>query len=186
MILYLHGFGSSGMGNKAAALRSLLSDQTFIAPSLSYVPALAISTLCELIEAFQKHEKVYLIGSSLGGYYSIYLSEKYTIPAILINPAIYPYKKLELVLGQALNYHDLSHFEWRETHLQMLKNIEIESPEPKNYLLLLQKGDEILDYREALHKFPAVSHIVEEGGDHSFIGIERHVERIKEFFSERK
>ena len=129
MILYLHGFGSSGMGNKASALRTLLNDQTFIAPSLSYVPELAIGTLCELIEAFQKHEKVYLIGSSLGGYYSLYLSEKYNIPAVLINPAIYPYTKLERVLGQALNYHDLSHFEWRETHLQMLKTFEIVDPE---------------------------------------------------------
>lgn len=173
------------MGNKAAALRMFLKDQTFIAPSLSYVPDLAIGTLCELIEAFQKHEKVYLIGSSLGGYYSLYLAEKYTLPAVLINPAMYPYKKLELALGQALNYHDLSHFEWRETHLQMLKNIEIESPDPKNYLLLLQQGDEILDYREALHKLPAAKHMVEEGGDHSFIGIERYVETIKEFFTER-
>jgi hypothetical protein len=183
MILYIHGFGSSGQGSKASVFRSRLNDQNFVAPSLSIVPDLAISTLCELIEAFGKYDKVSLIGSSLGGYYAIYLAHRYNIQAVLINPSIYPYNTLEKALGHVPNYYDLSSFEWRETHLTILKNYEVATPNPKNYLLLLQKGDELLDYREAIAKFPTATHIVEEGGDHSFIGIERYMERIKEFLN---
>lgn len=183
MIIYVHGFGSSGQGNKATLLRALLKDQNFIAPSFSIVPDLAISTLCELIEAFQKYDNVHLMGSSLGGYYCLYLSEKYNIPAVLINPAIYPYNSLEKALGYAPNYYDLSSFEWRETHLERLKRFEVHPANPTNYLLLLQKGDEIIDYKEALAKLPDAQQIVEEGGDHSFSGIERYVETIKDFFA---
>ncbi|HEX5711482.1 MAG TPA: YqiA/YcfP family alpha/beta fold hydrolase, partial [Sulfuricurvum sp.] len=59
---------------------------------------------------------------------------------------------------------------------------EVHHPNPDHYLLLLQKGDEVLDYTEALAKLPDASTIVEEGGNHSFIGIEHHVKTIKDFF----
>lgn len=180
MIIYIHGFGSSGQGGKASVLRTLMPN--LIAPSLSIIPDLAISTLCELIEACSKHEKVSLIGSSLGGYYSLYLSQKYNIPTVLINPAIYPYNTLEKALGFAPNYYDLSNFEWREMHLNKLKEYETENVNPNSILLLLQKGDEVLDYREAAAKFPLSKSIIEEGGNHSFGGIERYVDTIEGFF----
>lgn len=182
MIIYIHGFGSSGHGHKAMVLREELKDLGLIAPSLQNVPELAVSTLCELIEAFQKHEPVYLIGSSLGGYYAIYLAEKYALPAVLINPAIRPYELLHRALGHPSNYYDLSTYEWRETHLQMLKRFEVSTPDPKRYLLLLQTGDEVLDYRDALAKVPGAEQIVEEGGDHGFAGVERYGTRIRNFF----
>jgi hypothetical protein len=182
VIIYIHGFGSSGQGGKATVLRTMMPN--LIAPSLSIIPDLAISTLCELIEGFLKHEPVYLIGSSLGGYYSLYLSQKYNIPTVLINPAIYPYNTLERALGFAPNYYDLSNFEWREMHLNKLKDYEIQTINPDNVLLLLQKGDEVLDYREAVARFPLSKCIVEEDGNHSFAGIERHVKRMKDFFNE--
>ena len=70
MIIYIHGFGGSGQGSKAKLLCEYFKsiEEDFIAPSLSYVPELAISTLQELIESY--HGEVYLIGSSLGGFYA--------------------------------------------------------------------------------------------------------------------
>jgi uncharacterized protein len=180
VIIYIHGFGSSGQGGKASTLRALMPN--LIAPSLSIIPDLAISTLCELIEGFLKHEKVYLIGSSLGGYYSLYLSQKYNIPTVLINPAIYPYNTVERALGFAPDYYNLSSSEWRGMHLNKLREYEIETINPNNVLLLLQKGDELLDYREAEARFPLSKHIIEEDGNHSFVGIERYVDVIEDFF----
>ena len=70
MIIYIHGFGGSGEGSKAKAFRNYFASikEPFIAPSLSYVPELAIRTLEELIDAYPG--EVSLIGSSLGGYYA--------------------------------------------------------------------------------------------------------------------
>jgi len=183
MIIYIHGFSSHGFGGKASAFRAYYEgkEEVFMAPSLSYVPELAIQTLEEIIEAYGV-EDVKLIGSSLGGYYALYLAQKYGLKTVLINPSIYPYKTLGKVLGEVPNYYDSSHFEWKASHLEMLKQYEVTVRDQENIMLLLQKGDEVLDYTEAVRKLPnAVLHL-EEGGDHGFVGIERYFEKIAQFF----
>jgi predicted esterase YcpF (UPF0227 family) len=183
MIVYIHGFGSSGEGMKAKLFREHMkaSGVRFIAPSLSYIPELAIKTLEELIESYE-NEKIYLIGSSLGGFYSIYLSNKYNLKATLINPSIYPYKTLPKVLGNAPSFFDESSFTWMQFHIDSLKKYEVDVPKQENILLLVQKGDETLNYEEAVKRLPKSTMVVEEGGDHGFVGIERHFSRVKEFF----
>ncbi len=180
MILFIHGFSSHGYGGKARALRAYFADkeETFIAPSLSYVPDLAIQTLEELIEMC---DDVKLIGSSLGGFYTIYLAEKYGLRAVLINPSIYPWKTLTRTLGMAPNFYDGSLFEWQESHLEMLKKYETDILKPMNYLLMVQKGDDVLNYCEAVEKLSNATMMIEDGGDHSFIGIEQHFDTIKLF-----
>ena len=86
MTIYIHGFGGSGEGVKAKLFREYFKDKKegFIAPSLSYIPELVIKTLEELIESY--NSDVTLIGSSLGGYYAIYLSQKYSLKTVLLNP----------------------------------------------------------------------------------------------------
>ncbi len=184
MIIYIHGFGSSGEGIKAKLFRKYFKDKgiRFIAPSLSYIPELAIKTLEELIESYDK-EEVQLMGSSLGGFYSVYLSNKYDLKAVLINPSIYPYKTLPKVLGNAPSFHDESSFTWMQFHIDSLKDYEVTSPMDKNFMLLTQKGDETLDFAEAVKKLPDAYKIIEEGGSHGFDGIERHFEKVKIFFN---
>ena len=183
MIIYIHGFGSHGEGSKAVALRNFCKHKNirFIAPSLSTIPDLAIQTLEELIETFQIRENVSLIGSSLGGFYTMYLSHKYNLPCVLINPAIYPYNTLSRALGFSPNFYDQSSYEWTQTHLDMLKKYEVEEYRGENALLMVQTADEVLDYREAVEKLSCSKMIIEEGGDHGFKGFDRHFQGIVEF-----
>ena len=183
MIIYIHGFGGSGEGNKAKALREYFKsiDEGFIAPSLSYVPELAIKTLEELIESY--NGDVNLIGSSLGGYYTIYLAEKYDLKAVLINPSIKPYITLQKMIGKAPNFFDNSYFSWNEKHINMLKNYQVNAPKQKKLMLLVQKGDELLDYKEAVSYLPYSKMIVENGGNHGFENIEQHFEKIQNYFN---
>ena len=184
MIIYIHGFGSAGVGGKAQLFREYFKSRNipFIAPSLSYVPQLAISTLEELIESY---DNITLIGSSLGGYYAIYLAEKYGLKAVLVNPAINSPKTLKKAitsLGYATNFYDNSSFQWRESHLEMLKKYKVDTIKSNKYLLLLQQGDDVLDYRDAVEKIPNATMVIEEGGTHHFEGIEKYFKRIEEFF----
>lgn len=183
MIIYIHGFSSHGYGGKARALREYYAkkDEAFIAPSLSYVPELAMQTLEELISVC---DDVKLIGSSLGGYYAMYLAEMYDLKAVLINPAIYPYKTLSRMLGQAPNFYDGSIFEWKESHLGMLKKYETSITDQSRVMLMVQKGDDVLDYREAVDKLSNATQLVEEGGDHSFVRVEQYFDDIKLFLSD--
>lgn len=180
MIIYIHGFGSSGEGHKAKQFREYFKKDGFIAPSLSYIPDLAIKTLEELIESYNGDVK--LIGSSLGGFYSLYLCKKYNLKAVLINPSVFPYITLQKVLGNAPSYYDTSTFTWMQSHIDMLKKYEVEYVNEKNIMLLLQKGDETLDYTKAVHMLPNSIKIVEEGGSHSFDSVERHFKAIRNFF----
>ena len=184
MIIYIHGFGSSGEATKAQAFRNYCQEKgiRYIAPSLPFIPSLAINTLSELIESYLENESVHLIGASLGGYYSLYLSDKYNLKAVLINPAVNAPETLERAIGHGVNYYDNSSYEWNESHLEMLESYEIEEPNLENLLVLLQKGDEVLDYEEALEVLEGTKMVVEEGGTHSFEGLERHIEEIKRFF----
>ncbi len=184
MIIYIHGFGSSGEGQKAKQFRDYYRSvgEPFVAPSLSYVPELAIKTLEEMIE--HCGEKVSLIGSSLGGYYATYLAERAEVEkVVLINPSVYPLKTLTRVLGDAPNFYDGSTFSWQESHLEMLKRYERQIDAYRHkFLVLLQRGDEVLDYREAVAKYEGCKVIVEDGGNHSFEGIGRYFEQIRNFF----
>lgn len=183
MIIYIHGFGSSGEGSKAKALRPFFAEEGYVAPSLPTNPKLAISTLSDLIENFSRNDTVSLIGSSLGGFYALHLAQKYGLKAVLINPALRPYTSLEEALGEGENYYDGSGFEWNRSHLELLLSLRPASIPFDRLLVLLQSGDEVLDYRDALETLSEASLIVEEGGNHSFQGIERHISTIKTFFN---
>ncbi len=184
MIIYIHGFGGSGQGNKAKEFRNYFKslDIGFIAPSLPYNPELAITTLDELIDSYK--DDIYLIGSSLGGFYAMYLSQKIKVKkAVLINPAITPWDTLQRAKGLAPNFYDESTFAWCESHLEVLKKYEMDDVENIKILLLVQKGDELLDYRQAVNKLGNSKTVIEEGGTHAFEGIDRHFEEIKYFLN---
>lgn len=183
MILYIHGFGSSGQGGKSKLFREYFKAQgvKYLAPSLSFIPELAISTLEEIIEACQDEELV-LMGSSLGGYYAIYLAEKYKLKAVLINPSIKPYETLKKVLGDNSSFYDGNFsFSWGEAQVESLKPFGAEIKNKEQYLLLARRGDEVLDYREAEKKLAGAKMIIEDGGDHGFLDIDRHFEEIFSF-----
>jgi len=185
MIIYIHGFGSSGQGNKAKVFRKYFKsiEEDFIAPSLSYIPELAIETLIELIESY--HGEIYLIASSLGGFYATYLSKLSKVKKVLlINPATKPIQTLEKSLGKATNFYDNSFYSWNEKHLTMLKNYNCDKIQNiEKFMLMVQKNDELLDYRDAVKKYNGANQIIEEGGNHNFTGIEQYLETIRDFFA---
>ncbi len=180
MILYIHGFASSGLGAKARIVREYFGDEAF-APSLSYVPDLAVDTLEQIVrQARRRKEPLGLIGSSLGGYYALWLSERYDLPAVLVNPSIRPWKTLAAQTGTGANYYDGARFEWTPSHVRQLKKYRHAS-RGRRCLLMLQTGDEILDYRVALEALPEAESLVVEGGDHSFRDFKEYLPRIRSF-----
>ena len=184
MIIYIHGFGGSGKGSKASLFREYYNKKgvKYLAPSLSYVPQLAISTLEEIITTCN-HKDIKLIGSSLGGFYAIYLANKYNLKAVLINPSTKPNNTLKRILdeGRALNFFDLSYFDFNLNHLYMLKNYVVTKPKEELFLLMLQKDDDVIDYTIAKEEFKNSKQIITTGGGHQFKGIEEYLDDIDMF-----
>ncbi|WP_353661489.1 YqiA/YcfP family alpha/beta fold hydrolase [Hydrogenimonas sp. SS33] len=180
MVLYIHGFASSGLGAKARIVRDYFGERAF-APSLSHIPELAVDTLRQIVGRTIVHEPVRLIGSSLGGFYATVLAETYNLKAVIVNPSTRPWVTLGAHIGMVTHFHDLSRFEWTRQHITTLKSLNPETIHPKNYLLMLQTGDDLLDYRIALRRYEGAQTILEEGGSHAFEGFERHLKSIEEF-----
>ncbi len=179
--IYIHGFGGSGLGRKAGAFRERykLLNKPFIAPSLSPIPDLAVSTLEELIDSY--NGKVSLIGSSLGGYYALYLSDKYNLKAVLLNPAVNPVDTVSSILKENPRYYEQYGFILKQEHIDMLEKYKTELKEPKNILTLLQTGDELLDYKEAQTLLKETNLIIEQGGSHFFDDLEKQYITIEGF-----
>ncbi len=183
--VYLHGFLSSPASEKARSTMAYLKRHY---PAMRvYVPQLPgnIQEAVKIIDNLMmtiKSGKLRFIGSSMGGFLSTYCVEKYGGKAVLINPAVEPYHLLSDYMGAHLNPYTGERFTIHSGHLQLLR--EIDTPvikQAKNYFVLLQTGDETLDYRMALAKYRGAKIQLESGGDHSFQGYENHLTDIFSF-----
>ena len=122
-----------------------------------------------------------LIGSSLGGFYATYLAEKLSLKAVLINPAVDPHVGLRAYLGAQKNLHTGEPYELTEAHLREWEKLYMPRITPQRYLLIVETGDEVLDYRRALARYAGAEQVVIEGGDHSLQSFPLHLPRILEF-----
>jgi uncharacterized protein len=176
-LLYIHGFLSSPTSQKAIQVSQWLTkhrpDIQYHCPFLTAYPAQSRQTLESIIEELLP-EPVYIMGSSLGGFWATWLVEKYGLRAVLINPAV----KLEMfkadyVNVELKNYHSDNTYILSETDVDDLKAADIKSIQyHDNYWLMVQTGDETLDYRFAVEKYAGCKQLVENGGDHSFQNFE--------------
>jgi len=130
----------------------------------------------------RRPESVTLVGSSLGGFYATHLAEKNGWKAVLVNPAVHANLLLRNALGPQTNWHSGEKWVFTEAHLNELAALDVERITlPKRYLLLVQTGDEVLDYRDAVAYYAGATQIIEDGGDHGFAGFERHYQTILDF-----
>jgi uncharacterized protein len=190
-ILHIHGFNSSPLSLKAEQTRKYIvknfPDVGFYCPQLATTPAKAISQLEQLIETQGVNTQWCLIGSSLGGYFASYLAKKYHCLAVLVNPAVTPYELLQDYIGEQVNPYTEEVYQVTEDHMQQLKALEQTAPaidcnEKNNYLVMVQTGDEVLNYQQAVEKYQYCRLIVQEGGDHSFIDFDNCLPTISDFF----
>jgi len=176
-LLYIHGFASSGHSHKGQVLRKHFEE--VYTPSLSHIPELAVETLEQFIDAMP--EPPVLLGSSLGGYYALYLSQKLSLPAVLVNPVVRLGDEMERLIGLHRSYFDDSQFEFTAAHLQSLHDYLRPAPRSDRLLLMVQMGDEVLDHHQTLSHLPGAQQLIELGGNHAFEGFENHMQSIAEF-----
>ena len=180
MIVYLHGFNSSPLSHKAQLLGRHLAalglGERYACPAL---PTLASEALA-LVEPLLAPGAC-LVGSSLGGFYATWLAEKHGLRAVLINPAVEPHVGLRDHLGPQQNLYTGERYELTERHLRQWQALYAARITPSRYLLLVETGDEVLDYRRAVERYAGCEQAVVEGGDHSLQSFPRHLARIVRF-----
>ncbi len=186
LLVYIHGFNSSPESFKAVKLGDWLTknqiEVEYQVPRLSPYPTTALTQLENLVAANQPNQCC-LIGSSLGGFFATYLVEKYGCRAVLINPSVRPYESLQAYLGENKNFHTGESYLLTDAHADELRAMDTHRfAKPENYWVLLQTGDETLDFKLAAAKYYRSPCVIQQGGDHSFQDFEQWIPRVLHFF----
>ena len=180
MLVYLHGFNSSPGSHKAQVMQRFMEERglgaQYACPALPPLASDALKTIEPLVR-----QDTCLVGSSLGGFYATYLAEKHRLKAVLINPAIDPHVGLRAYLGTQKNLHTGEPYELTQAHLDEWERLYVPRVTPGRYLLLVETGDEVLDYRRAVERYAGAEQVVVPGGDHSLQSFPQHLSRILEF-----
>lgn len=187
LLLYIHGFNSSPKSLKAqqmlAYCREHRPDIRVEVPQMPCYPAQAAEFIDNQVKALvDEGYQIGLVGSSLGGYMSTWLNDRYQLPAVLVNPAVTPYDLLVDYLGEQVNPYTHEHYVLASHHMDELRAMDVTTlRNPEQLWLLQQEGDEVLDYRQAVTKYAACKQTVEADGDHSFVQFERFPADIIQF-----
>ena len=182
MIIYIHGFNSSPASFKAKCLHDRFAAfrraHEVVAPALPPSPAAA----AQLLEALaREHPEAALVGSSLGGFYATWLAERFNLRAVLVNPAVRPYDLLAGEVGRQTNFHTGEAYDFTLEHIAELRELEVDAIDPSRYLLMVETGDEVLDYRHAVERYRGSQQLVIKGGDHGFSDFADYLDQVLEF-----
>ncbi len=183
-LVYLHGFLSSPASKKAmetaAWMHAIGLHTHYHCLELPPTPLAIEQRLRELFGALAG-ESICAVGSSLGGFYATWAAEEFGCRAVLINPAVQPYALVADYIGPQRNYQTGEIQLVEASFADDLRQLERQPSQPKNYWVLLQTGDETLDYRQAVEFYAGCRHSILEGGDHSFAGYADWLPQIWEF-----
>ena len=185
-IIYLHGFKSNSNSIKGKLLQHYCAKYPEIQvhlPDLNMSPKAAIAYVSGLIESM--HD-VALLGSSLGGFYATHLVAQHAVPAVLINPAMRPWQLFRELFDEQLPYQ--VHPKWclDEADLVQLQQLALPvAQDADKILVLLQQGDEVLDYREA-HRYYSAAHppailMTEAHGSHGMYDFAEKIPFVLQF-----
>ena len=189
-IVYLHGFCSAPQSRKATALGEAIARLSpsvrpdYRVPPLHHDPAVAIEAVVRLVRglAIDVRDDLTLVGSSLGGYYAVHLAQRLGSRAVLVNPALHPYEDLRPYEGEQTNLYTGESFVVTPAHFAALAALAVPKIlHPERTFLLVQTGDEVLDYRQAVAYCAGAWQYVEGGGDHTFAGFETQIPAILRF-----
>jgi predicted esterase YcpF (UPF0227 family) len=183
-LLYLHGFLSGPASRKAQDLHERMRQRglgdRFVCPQLPVSPKAAITLAESLLEPGTT-----VVGSSLGGYYATWLCEQYPDQvqgAVLVNPAVLAHVSLERYLGPQKNLYSGEEFDFTPAHIAEMRALEVAAPERDDaYWLLVEAGDEILNYRQAVDKYPRSRQTVLAGGNHMFSRWQDYLDAVIDF-----
>lgn len=185
MILYLHGFRSSPQSFKTRLLAQRMQDlgraHEYQCPQLPGSPKEAVDLALRIARQVPARE-LSLIGSSLGGYYAMWIAEQLGCRAVLLNPAVNAPRDLANQVGVTTSYHSNEPFEFKAEYIDELRALKTDGlTKPERYFLIAATGDELLDWREMVTHCAGARHRVIEGSDHGLSDFAAYMDEVLAF-----
>lgn len=190
LLVYLHGFRSSPRSSKAVmtgesvkVLSTSANAYEWYCPQLLASPKLSMDMVMDHIDN-ASFDRLVAIGSSLGGFYTNFLAEKYGCKAVVLNPAVRAPRELAPHVGMMTSYDSDEPFDFRPEYIDELQALQVEKiTSPDRYFLIAAKGDELLDWKEMVQFYEGSKQLVLEGSDHGIADYADHLPEVIRFIS---
>jgi len=188
LLVYLHGFRSSPNSSKARmtgeAVKALSTERhsyEWYCPQLLASPQDSMTMVIKHIDQ-SPADRIIIIGSSLGGFYTNYLAEKYHCRGIVLNPAVYAAKELEPHVGMMTAYDSEEPFDFKAEYIDQLRALQVHTlADPQRYFLIAAQGDELLNWQEMVAFYAGAKQLVLEGSDHGIADYAEHLPQVIDF-----
>ena len=172
----------------AASVARQHPDVRWWCPQLPPSPQAAMALLTNGLSQWQQEAgfaQFAVMGSSLGGFYATIVAERLGCKAVVLNPAVDPARDLRKYIGEQTSWHDASErFFFKPEFVDELKALRTGPLNaPENYLAIIAKGDEVLDWREMAARYQHANIQLLEGGDHALSDFETHLPLIFDFLN---
>ena len=187
-LLYLHGFRSSPQSAKARLMAAHVAQHhpgvQFWGPQLPPSPRAAMDMLCAGVAGWPKQHMA-VVGSSLGGYYASWVAQQKRCASVLLNPAVNPARDLARYIGEQTQFHAPDeHFYFAPEFVDELRMLDVRGEPPAApQLAIIAKGDEVLDWREMVARYPQAKLQLLDGGDHGLSDFADHIAGIVQFLN---
>ena len=185
-LLYLHGFRSSPQSAKARLMAAYVAQHHpavyWWCPQLPPSPRAAMDLVAQGIAAWPRATMA-VVGSSLGGFYASWVARQTGCTSVLLNPAVDPARDLARHIGEQTAWHDpAERFFFLPEYIGQLQALAAERPRPAGREMAINaKGDEVLDWREMVARYPAAQVTLLEGGDHALSDFADHLPAVAGF-----
>ncbi len=185
-LLYLHGFRSSPQSAKARLMADFVAHRhpcvEFWSPQLPPSPRAAMQLVHAGVASWPG-ECMAVVGSSLGGYYASWVAQQMRCKSVLLNPAVNPARDLAHYIGAQTQWHaPHEHFYFAPGFVDELRALDVRSAPPAApELAIVAKGDEVLDWREMVARYPQARMLLLEGGDHALSDFAEHLDTVARF-----
>ena len=182
-LLYLHGFRSSPNSMKAVKVAERVQrDHPAVhwwCPQLPPSPREAIALIRQGTANWPR-EGMAVVGSSLGGFYATRVALDTGCRAVLLNPAVDPARDLAKYIGEQTAWHNPEErFYFRPEYVDELRDLAGGTlPHPERVMAVIAKGDEVLDWREMVARYPGVNLKLLEGSDHAISDFDDHIDEV--------
>ena len=182
-LLYLHGFRSSPNSMKAVKVAERVQrDHPAVhwwCPQLPPSPREAIALIRQGTANWPR-EGMAVVGSSLGGFYATRVALDTGCRAVLLNPAVDPARDLAKYIGEQTAWHNPEErFYFRPEYVDELRDLAGGTlPHPERVMAVISKGDEVLDWREMVGRYPGVNLKLLEGSDHAISDFDDHIDEV--------
>lgn len=151
------------------------------APDLTMSPEEVAASLSRWA-AGRDLSEVAVVGASLGGFYAAWFASRYPVRSVLLNPATRPWDILSRYVGVQRLYDSDRTFDVKAEFAGMLQRLNESIPvSDEKRLVIVTTGDQVVDYRQTLERFPNNQCHVVQGSDHGISDFSILVEDVVDF-----